>query len=510
VRKRYFLWQFLFLSKELTTFPLYSRLGLAKIGVIPALVNTHLRDDSLVHTVRVAASTAIIYGLDSEAAVADVWPKLKAGIDFSAFWLAPSDAPAASSKLDYPSDLATCLDAASEEREPERFDDLIQLEDPLLYIYTSGTTGLPKAVVIKHVRQLFACLAALATLAITAEDRLYLHLPLYHASGNQIGSAGALFAGVTTVVRKKFSVSNFWKDCVKHEITVTQYIGEIARYLLSAAPAPEERRHRVRLMYGNGLRAQIWTEFVDRFGIKDIAEVYGSTEGNCTMINIMVSNVCILVSIGLFSQNVPGAVGFRSPIFPRWLHDLLLPLDIIRVNRQTGEPVRGADGMCQRAAIGEEGEFVGRIVRGDPVMDFEGYRDKTATEKKILRDVFSEGDLYFRSGDIMVMDEIGWLYFRDRAGDTFRWKGENVSTQEVEAAVTKAVGAKHGVTAYGVLVAGTEGRAGMVAVARAEDGSQPDLEDLLRGVKRKLPAYARPVFVRVVPEVQMTGGPELQ
>lgn len=159
-------------------------------------------------------------------------------------------------------------------------------------------------------------------------------------------------------------------------------------------------------MLGNGLRPQIWPEFIKRFGIRDIAEFYGSTEGSSNCVNI---------------ENKVGAVGFAPVAWPRFLKTILLPLDVIKVDKTTGEPLRDpTTGLCQVADPGEEGELVGKIIRGDPVKDFKGYQDSTATNKKILSDVFKKGDIYFRSGDSMVMDELGWLYFKDRFGDTFR------------------------------------------------------------------------------------------
>ncbi len=186
---------------------------------------------------------------------------------------------------------------------------------------------------------------------------------------------------------------------------MSQYIGEIARYLLATKPSPSDRAHKLRIMYGNGLKAQIWEKFTERFKIPNIGEFYGSTEGNCNLINI---------------ENIVGCCGFLGVIWPEWIKLLLLPLFLVKVD-ENGEPVRNRDGFCIKAAPGEPGEFVGKIVPGDPVKDFHGYKDKTATDKKTLSNVFKRGDLYFRSGDIMVADEFGNLTFKDRQGDTYRY-----------------------------------------------------------------------------------------
>jgi len=235
-------------------------------------------------------------------------------------------------------------------------------------------------------------------------------------------------------------------------------------------------------MFGNGLRPQIWQKFVDRFNIKQINEFYGSTEGNC--------------SVGNFSNKV-GAVGFVSQIFP-----FLLPLGLVKVDEDTREPVRDpVTGLCIPCEYGEAGELVGKIERGHPVRDFQGYADKEATKKKVMKDVWRKGDLCFRSGDILVMDDLGWLYFKDRAGDTFRWKGENVSTMEVEATVSAVVGLRDCVV-YGVEIPGTEGRAGMVAIPDPE--RKVEVDKLYDGLVGKLPAYARPLFVRLVDKIDVT------
>merc|ERR1712158_109775 len=269
------------------------------------------------------------------------------------------------------------------------------------------------------------------------QDVLYSALPMYHTAGAAVCFGNVLTEGLSLVARRKFSAKHFWKDCTAHSVTCAQYIGEIARYLYATPECPEEKMHTVRMMFGNGLRPQIWQKFVDRFNIKQINEFYGSTEGNC--------------SVGNFSNKV-GAVGFISVLFP-----FLLPLGLVKVDE--------------------------------------------ATKKKVMKDVWRKGDMCFRSGDILVMDELGWLYFKDRAGDTFRWKGENVSTIEVEATVSAVVGLRDCVV-FGVEIPGTEGRAGMVAIP--DPDRKVDVEKLYEGLREKLPAYARPIFVRLVNKIDVT------
>lgn len=471
-------------------------LGMAKIGVIPALINYNLKKTSLVHTITVAGCEAVIYGLELEDAIAEIRDELTDANNNNNnnFTLIHSNSGAGptcdglKSKLKDSIDLDLELKKCSSDPEPENIAKSIRTTDNLLYIYTSGTTGLPKAVIIKHIRQLFACCAAHFTIGLRHDDVIYCHLPLYHSSGGQVATASSLFFGATTVIRKKFSATNFWKDCVKYDVTGTQYIGEIARYLLAAPSVPEERRHKLRIMFGNGLRIQIWEKFTSRFNIPAIAEFYGATEGNSNIVNI---------------DNKVGAVGYVNVTFPPFITQRLLPLEVIKVDKETKEPLRNALGFCIKTEAGEAGEFVGKIVRGDPVKDFEGYKDKAATKKKILANVFAEGDLYFRSGDVLVKDEFGYLYFKDRYGDTFRWKGENVSTTEVEATVSSVLELKDA-SSYGVEIPNTDGRAGMVAIP-AKDEAEVDLVKLRKGLGDRLPGYAQPMFVRFVKEIDLTG-----
>lgn len=267
-----------------------------------------------------------------------------------------------------------------------------------------------------------------------------------------------------------------------------QYIGEVARYLFATPENEFEKKHKLRLMFGNGMRPQVWQKFQDRFGVAKICEYYGSTEGNCSISNLTGDKV--------------GSVGFVSVLFP-----FILPLYIVRIDEATGDPIRDADGLAVECDPGEAGELIGRIDKGHPVRDFHGYSDNSSTNKKIMKDVFKQGDLYFRSGDILIKDQFGWMYFKDRAGDTFRWKGENVSTMEVEAIVSQVVGLRDCVV-FGVEIPGTEGRAGMAVIPDPE--RLVDLATLYSGVTEKLPSYARPMFVRFVKELTSTGTHKLK
>ena len=334
---------------------------------------------------------------------------------------------------------------------------------------------------IKHARYILASRGLTAIIGVRRDDVLYCPLPLYHSVGGMISLSGCMSSGISMVIRDKFSASQYWSDCIRYKVTCAQYIGEMCRYLINRPPSALDTQHQVRLMFGNGLRPDIWPEFVRRFNIPHISEFYGSTEGNSNIINY---------------DNTVGAVGFIPVLFSS-----MMPLGLIRVDEE-GIPVRDpTTGLCIRCPVGQPGEFVGVIQTNHPVREFSGYSDSASTNKKILRNVWRQGDICFRSGDILVFDKFGYLYFKDRKGDTFRWKGENVSTAEVESVVSRLTGHSD-VVVYGVTVPGCEGRVGMAAIASCEE---LDLQDLARGVVRKLPSYARPFFVRLSSQLDMTG-----
>ena len=260
-----------------------------------------------------------------------------------------------------------------------------------------------------------------------------------------------------------------------------QYIGEVCRFLLAQPAKPVDTQHSVRLAYGNGLRAHIWEEFKNRFQIAQICEFYGATEGNANVLNYI---------------GKVGAVGFLSVLFPS-----AYPLKIIRLDPDTNEPVRNPSGFCEVADYNEPGELIGKIIESDLIREFSGYKGLAIqTQKKVLTNVLTKGDKYFRSGDFLKMDEEGYLYFVDRTGDTFRWHGENVSTTEIENTASKIIKNLQ-VACYGVEIPGAEGRAGMISIVHQDD---IDLAELCRELQERLPTYAVPLFVRVVKKLEYT------
>ncbi|XP_052224361.1 long-chain fatty acid transport protein 1-like [Dreissena polymorpha] len=261
-----------------------------------------------------------------------------------------------------------------------------------------------------------------------------------------------------------------------------QYIGEICRYLMAQPFRTTENQHRVRVMFGNGLQPGLWSDFQTRFGVKIIGEFYGATEGNCNVINI---------------DNTIGACGFTSMIAP-----FMYPVTLIKVD-EDNNIMRDRNGVCVRAKPGEPGELVGKIVAGDPLRQFDGYVNKEATDKKVAMNVFKKGDMAFLTGDVLIIDEYGYMTFRDRTGDTFRWRGANVSTFEVETTISKIIGLSDAVV-YGVEVTGAEGRAGMAAIVDPEH--KINLVQLCKALQEKLPPYSRPLFIRLMAKAADTTG----
>jgi fatty-acyl-CoA synthase len=311
---------------------------------------------------------------------------------------------------------------------------------------------------------------------------MYDCLPLYHSVGGVVATGATLVGGGSVEIRERFSVSDFWRDVRDSGCTLFQYIGELCRYLVNAPRRPEETEHRLRIACGNGMRPEVWRPFQDRFRVPRILEYYASTEGNFSLYNC---------------EGEPGAIG-RIPAFLA----ARLPVVLVRIAADTGEPIRNAAGFCEPCAPDESGEALG-LVAGDGQSGarFEGYQDTEASARKLLADVFAPGDLWYRTGDLMRRDQRGFYYFVDRIGDTFRWKGENVSTAEVVSALTMIPGVLEAVV-YGVRIPATDGRAGMAALVVT---AEFDLAAFRVAVAQRLPAYARPVFLRLLPALAATG-----
>ena len=362
----------------------------------------------------------------------------------------------------------------------------------LFYVFTSGTTGLPKAAKIIHARFYAAGAAFSIFNGLVASDRIYCALPLYHSAGGMIGVSMAVFTGAALIISKNFSVRRFFRECADSRATVVQYIGQICRYLVNSPATDADRRaHRVNKAIGNGLRGDTWKKFQEKFGIGYVGEFYAATEGNAVLIN---------------NQSRVGAVGY-VPGIADYLPCVDYPIKIIKVDPDTGAPLRDRDGLCVRCGADEPGELVSRIQSNNVDRRFDGYLDAAATKKKVLTNVFRKGDCWFRSGDLLRRDAKGYFFFVDRLGDTFRWKGENVATSEVASAIRSCPSPRVAdVVVYGVSVPNCDGKAGMACLQffdsklSADSSTLPTpagLRKLWEHCHAHLPRYAVPVFLRV-------------
>ncbi|WP_059021927.1 long-chain-acyl-CoA synthetase FadD6 [Mycobacterium sp. M26] len=427
-------------------------LAAVKCGAVAGMLNYHQRGDVLSHSIGLLDATVVVAESDLIEHITD------SGAQVSQLMTIEEMVEQAEGK-------PTGNPASAAE---------VQARDTAFYIFTSGTTGHPKASVMTHHRWLRA-LAAFGGLGLRlkGDDTLYCPLPLYHNNALTVAVSSVINAGGTLALGKSFSASRFWDEVIEMEATAFIYIGEVCRYLLNQPPKDTDRAHKVRVVAGNGLRPEIWEEFTRRFGIGRVAEFYAASEGNAAFINIF---------------NIPKTTGI-SP----------LPLAYVEYDPETGEPVRDENGRVRKVPAGKPGLLLSPVTKLAP---FDGYTDKAASEKKLVRNAFKEGDVWFNTGDVMNPQGMGHAAFSDRLGDTFRWKGENVATTQVEGALGQDTNIEES-TVFGVEVPDTGGRAGMAAV-KLRDGAQFDGKALAQTLYGNLPSYAVPLFVRVVESLETT------
>ncbi|KAG2217038.1 hypothetical protein INT45_002375 [Circinella minor] len=450
-----------------------SFLAISKIGAIPSFMNTSLVEESLLHCIKIAKTKLFLFDPIYACQVITIENNIKAlGVEIYTFG---DDDDHINDNIQQALENFSRLEPKvlneySNEDTDESYICNVTPKTASMLIYTSGTTGMVKAATVPHYRVSFIFWKTGLGAYMRPEDITYTVLPLYHSTGLFISLGSTLVTGGTVVLARKFSVSRFWDDCYHYNITVFHYIGELCRYLVNQKPHPLERKHNIRLIFGNGMRSDVWKRVRERFGIPHVLEFYGSTEGE----------------LGV------GAIGHSGLLSRLLLRDMKL----IRIDPITEEPLRGKNGFCQVCDYEEAGEMIVKL-KLDSDFEFTGYYDNgTATNKKILRHVFVKGDMYFRSGDLIRMDKLGYYYFGDRLGDTFRWKSENVATTEVSLAVTEYPGIADA-NAYGTLIPNHEGRAGMVAIVLKPDTLTLDFTDFYQFLKKRLPHYAIPLFIRM-------------
>ncbi|NUQ49564.1 MAG: long-chain-acyl-CoA synthetase [Phycisphaerae bacterium] len=454
-------------------------LGLVKLGVVVAVINTQVSGRPLAHALETTGARAVVLGEECIENFALTPDRPSQPL----YFVADTEKPCRTEHRAIASaDISAEVGAAPREAFPRAGRAEVRAEETMLLIFTSGTTGLPKAARYSHMRWMSSGDVMEVTLGVTPEDVFYCCLPLYHGAAATSVTSTALKAGSSIVVRRKFSTREFWTDVRANGITVFQYIGEICRYLLNAPPHADDRKHGLRCMLGAGLTADTWTRWLERFGPIEVFEGWGSTEANTALINV---------------DNCVGSCG-RVPDWNK------TNFRLVRYDVETESHPRDANGRYLLCQPGEVGEGIGFIVNHPEIGGgrFEGYTSEEATEKKIMRNVFTEGDAYWSSGDLLRYDEDGYFYFVDRIGDTFRWKSENVSTAEVADALADYPGMEL-INIYGVQVPDHEGRAGMAAIVM-QPGHAFDPKAFYALTEARLPRYAAPQFVRVSSAADLT------
>ncbi|WP_120966874.1 long-chain-acyl-CoA synthetase [Comamonas sp. lk] len=461
--------------------------GLAKLGAVAAFINTHVTGKPLLHALEVTQAAYVIVGEECAARFAET-----EGLNTALTYLhwPDADRPAPPEVLtQFGADLQALSSGQDGSEVPAQWRAGLQAGDTAQYIFTSGTTGLPKAAVISHARWLMAGDSMQLLWEISPEDCFYVFLPLYHGAASMSATSTAMSAGASVVVRRKFSRSEFWNDVRRYGITSCQYVGEICRFLLSAPAQADDKQHTLRKMSGTGLTPEIWAQWMGRFGDQfRIFESWGGTESNTNTVNL---------------DNRVGSCG-RVPFWEK------TNLRLVRYDQDKGEYIRDENGYLQLAGVNEPGEAIGMVIQHPGVVAgrFEGYTSAEASEKKLIRNVFEPGDVWWTSGDLLRCDEEGYCWFVDRIGDTFRWKSENVSTMEVGDALGDFTGLD-AITVYGVQVPGHEGRAGMAAlVFNGEAGFDPAA--FWEVATSRLPRYAAPLFLRLMDTPDMTGNYKLR
>ncbi len=432
-------------------------LATVKLGGVAGLINFNQRGDVLLHSLRLVNPRIVIVGAECQAAVDEIAAELPSGTLM--YRQGEGDCPAPYRDLD-----AEARGQAAT-NPPETGE--VKLGQRCYYIFTSGTTGLPKAAAMTHMRWYKSSIGLGQTaMQLKSDDVLYCPLPLYHNNALTVALSSVMGSGASLALARKFSASRFWDDIRESQATAFIYIGELCRYLLNRPESDQDKNHRLRVIIGNGMRPEVWDEFQQRFGIEHICEFYGASECNLAFVNAF---------------NLPRTAGFCP-----------LTYAIVAFDQQREEPVRNQKGYMGRVKRGEVGLLLSEVSEKVP---FDGYTDPKANEAKLFRNVFKQGDVWFNTGDLVRNQGFRHIAFVDRVGDTFRWKGENVATTEVEGALIQSAGVAEAAV-YGVTVPKADGRAGMAALT-LEAGAQFDPQAVYAQLRQALPSYAIPLFLRL-------------